>query len=258
MRDSVSENGISELQKSLNRLADSLAETLRCDLALISFQHNDSIVLLGLSSSAGCITARRHRATDLVCLHVIENNCPLVLSDARRDPSVAGLPVVREGPVVAYLGVPIRNAEIGAVGAVCGISSTPREWQDGERRYLEAVAFGVENMILREMYRLESQISNRLLNEYDEIISAFSQVRAEPTSIHDRDGRLVFANRRLIEQVPDAELHSAALRAALRAGRGEPVLEFVSGCGQTYRIERCVTASGQQVCHWACVTPRLN
>ncbi len=159
---------------------------------------------------------------------------------------------VANGTVSGYIGVPIRNAELGAIGAVCGVTSRPRNWQSSDLNYLKAVALSVENLILREMYRLESADANSLVSEYDQIIAAFSLVRAHPTSIHDRNGRLVFANKALSEIVSDADLESSTVRRALqRPLSDDPLRMKIPDSQMSYLLSRRETSSGYFVCQWA-------
>lgn len=249
----------SPLHADLDRITDGIVESLGVDMALFSVSSNNSLISLGLSESIVRMKDMRvHDPADLICNQVIQSNAPLVVPDARTDPQTSGNRHVREGLVAGYIGVPIQNAEVGAIGALCGITTAPRNWSDSDLRYLSAVALGIENLILREMYRLECADVSNLASEYDKIIAAFSLVRAEPTSIHDGSGRLVFANKALMEYVNENDLQTAAVTSALLETSGEATLQLGIASGARFSVTRVRTSSGYYVCHWAPDDVRLN
>lgn len=249
----------SPLQVDLDRIAEDLLDSLHVDMALISIQHNNALVSLGVSSTvlkAGM--NRTHSADDTVCLHVVRENTPLMLADARIDPMTSSLGCVKAGIVAGYIGVPIQNAEIGAIGAICGISGTPRDWSEEDLRYLKALAGTVENLILREMYRRESADASSLATEYDNIIAAFSLVRAEATSIHDTEGRLVFANRALTQIVDEASLENERVTSIFRCEQSPAKTCLRLAKGTRLVVTPQKTASGYWVCHWQTDERQLN
>lgn len=250
----------SPLQADLDGIAKTIVETLGVDIALVSFTTNTELVSLGLSGNMGRTRENRfHVPSDLVCLNVIQNNEALVLPDARAHPDFRYVRYVANGTVSGYIGVPIRNAELGAIGAVCGVTSRPRDWKSSDLHYLKAVALNLENLILREMYRLESADANSLVSEYDQIIAAFSLVRAHPTSIHDRNGRLVFANKALSEIVSDADLESSTVQRALRKPLSDDPLRVKLADSQaSYLLSRRETSSGYFVCQWTAVSKSMH
>lgn len=242
----------SPLQTALDSVAEDIVQTLGVDIALINLTTNTELVSLGIAGNFGRTRKDRlHVPSDLVCLRVIETNEALVLSDARTHTDFKFMRYVANGTVSGYLGTPIQNAEIGPIGAVCAISSAPRHWQTSDLRFLKTVGATVEHLILREIYRLESADASLLASEYDEIIAAFSLVRAEPTSIHDRDGRLVFANRALAEIVNESELET---RDVVRMLQGlvteEPVRLAIPRLRENFLVRRVETPTGYFVCHW--------
>lgn len=249
----------SPLQADLDRVTDRIVEALDVDYALLSIKHNRHLVSMGLSETFGRTRDRRwHVPEDLVCFEMLKKGRPLVLVDAREHVEFGATKHVMNGTVAGYIGVPIQNAEIGTIGTLCGITSKPRDWAESDLGYLVTVGQNVENMILREMYRLESKDASRLVSEYDQIIAAFSLVRAEPTSIHDPNGRLVFANRALTEHVSDAELQNARIKKALMAKDFATSTKVHVADGRVFSVTRGQTSSGYYVFQWARVASRLN
>lgn len=249
----------SPIQADLDRIADDIVQYLDADMALLSVTHNSAMMSLGLSDSVKRVRSERTQVPeDMICLQVTENNAPLVLTDARKDAKAAKTSFVRNGLVKGYIGVPIHNAEIGAIGAICGVTKDPRTWSDADVRYLTAISESVENLILREMYRLESLDATTLASEYDQIIAAFALVRAEPTSIHDGTGRLVFANRTLTDLVDETELESARFKSTLLASKGQDTVQYRSSAGIAYILTRMRTDAGYFVSQWKPYTTLLN
>lgn len=71
------------------------------------------------------------RETDLdhsFCKHVVADGLPLVVSDARADPSLKQNLAIADLGVVAYLGAPLRTEGGAILGSFCAIDTAPREW----------------------------------------------------------------------------------------------------------------------------------
>lgn len=62
------------------------------------------------------------------CQHVVNNDEPLVIEDARSHPLVSANLAVRDLGVAAYAGVPVRLNDGSLLGAFCAIDGTPRAW----------------------------------------------------------------------------------------------------------------------------------
>jgi len=247
------------LQADLDQIAEDIVGNLKADLALLSFTHNTKLVSIGLSNSAWVATGTRtHNAQDMICMHTRDADAPLRIPDTRKVPAFDMLNVVSSGLVIGYLGVPIHNAEVGAVGVVCAGMNAPRVWTDAEENYLRAMSRTVEQIILKEMYRIESQDANQVLNEYDQIISAFSMVRAAPTSIHDHAGKLVFANRAISSFLSDAELHSPEVMKTILAPPYDRPVPYRSMGQQVFDVSRHLTSGNYLVCQWDPAKHQLN
>ncbi|MEM7720013.1 MAG: GAF domain-containing protein [Pseudomonadota bacterium] len=249
----------SPLQADLDRIAEDVLNALGVDISMLSVSDNRTLVTLGLSPSV--IRLREnfsYPAGDMVCGQVAQHNMPLMLEDARDHPVVGQMTFVRNGVFKGYLGAPIHHAEFGAIGAVCAATEGTRVWTEENLKYLQAVAESVENILLREMYRLESADAASLASEYDQIIAAFALVRAEATSIHDGTGRLVFANRALTDTVEESELESARFKSVLLSQSNDAPKEFVTRLGQHYRLSPRRTSSGYLVCQWTPDALRFN
>lgn len=66
------------------------------------------------------------------CKHVVASGEPLIIEDARQHPLVRDNPAVRELPVIAYLGIPLRTFDGHVLGTFCLVDREPRKWTDAE------------------------------------------------------------------------------------------------------------------------------
>lgn len=247
------------LQADLDRIAEDVIDVLGVDISMLSVSNNRTLVTLGLSSSIiGLRDNNQYPSRDMACGFVAQNDTPVMLEDARKHPIIGKTKFVRDGVFQGYIGTPVHNAEVGAIGAVCAATKGKRAWTEENLKYLQAVAQNVENIILREMYRLESADASNLASEYDQIIAAFALVRAEPTSIHDENGRLVFANRTLTDVVEESDLESQTLKSVLLSKPANVPTSYVTQTGGSYRLSPTRTSSGYLVCQWSRDTSRLN
>jgi hypothetical protein len=75
-----------------------------------------------------------------VCQYAVANGAPLILEDARVDPVFKNHPAVRDGSVVAYLGIPLMDHDDNAIGTLCVFDERPRLWGTGHVQVLSDLA----------------------------------------------------------------------------------------------------------------------
>lgn len=75
-----------------------------------------------------------------ICQYAVANGLPLILEDARTDPVFKNHPAVRDGTVVAYLGIPLSDDEGNAIGTLCVFDTKPRLWGTGHVQVLNDLA----------------------------------------------------------------------------------------------------------------------
>ncbi len=157
------------------------------------------------------------RATPLshsFCRIVAASNAPLIVSDARRDDRVATNLAITELGVVAYLGVPIRNRDGHAVGAICMIDSNPRTWERSDVDYLIALAEAVDGQIRLELALHEN---------------ALARGRAEATAAALEEANRRFANF--------AKTFPGAILRYREQPDGVTQVEYLSpGCEETWEL----------------------
>lgn len=81
------------------------------------------------------------------CQHVVASGRDLTIADARENPLVASNLAIRDLGVIAYAGVPLRDAGGKVVGSVCAIEGRPRGWDEADLVLLRDAA----NLATREL-----------------------------------------------------------------------------------------------------------
>jgi PAS domain S-box-containing protein len=80
------------------------------------------------------------------CQHVVDDDAPLVVADARTEERLRGNRAIDEIGVIAYAGMPIRVAG-QTLGAFCAIDGVPRVWDAEHLAVLEDLAAAVSSEI---------------------------------------------------------------------------------------------------------------
>ncbi|MBF2073780.1 MAG: GAF domain-containing sensor histidine kinase [Synechococcales cyanobacterium C42_A2020_086] len=84
--------------------------------------------------------SRQLPRAEALCTQVIEQQQPLVLSDASADPAFANCLLVQRYGIRAYLGVPVVAANGHCLGALAVMSLKPREFSEQDVAFLELIA----------------------------------------------------------------------------------------------------------------------
>ncbi|GAA2065694.1 hypothetical protein GCM10009722_29540 [Williamsia deligens] len=75
-----------------------------------------------------------------LCQYAVSAGTPLVIEDARLHPTLADHPIVADGTVVAYAGIPLTDAHGHTIGTLCAWDGRPRQWTTGHVATLEDLA----------------------------------------------------------------------------------------------------------------------
>lgn len=126
-------------QPMLQRLCDAAVHGLsveRVMLALVSADTDHYVLQRGFTPA---LVPHPHSQGETLCHHVIDQDLPLVIDDARAAAPWCDMGSVCEGGVHAYLGVPVRfQGEV--VGSLCVVTPEPRAWQDRDVALLGSLA----------------------------------------------------------------------------------------------------------------------
>jgi diguanylate cyclase (GGDEF)-like protein/PAS domain S-box-containing protein len=100
-----------------------------------------------------------------LCQHVVIDQEPLVVSDARLEPRLRDNPAIDELGVIAYAGVPLTDSAGQTLGSFCVVQGTPREWESEEVDLLRNLArSAIAEIELRTMRRsLDAVDSSRVV-----------------------------------------------------------------------------------------------
>lgn len=75
-----------------------------------------------------------------ICQHAVAQGRPLIVADTSTEPFLAGHPAVTSLGVAAYAGLPLVNTDNLAVGTLCAVDFTPRDWNDDQLARLALLA----------------------------------------------------------------------------------------------------------------------
>ena len=125
--------------KGLDRIAELAARLLAVPSAQISLLTDAEHVVGGHGLPAGWVGSERPLESSF-CALAVGQSAPLVVSDAAADERVRDMPLVVSGEVMAYLGVPLVTDNDHAIGALCVMSPSAREWSSADVEVLQHLA----------------------------------------------------------------------------------------------------------------------
>ena len=82
-----------------------------------------------------------------LCQYAVSSGTPLIIEDARVHPTLSEHPIVADGTVVAYAGIPLTDAQGQAIGTLCAWDDKPKQWTTGHVQVLEDLATIVRERI---------------------------------------------------------------------------------------------------------------
>ena len=160
------------------------------------------------------------------CRHVVAAGGPLLISDARVHPTLAGNPAIEALGVVAYCGVPVVSPEGTTIGVMCAIDHQPRQWaRDEVELVTEFAALVVEVFAAREEADRHVQVLQEL-RATETKFKTFMDHSPAVAYIKDEDGRFAYVNGTMLQYYPEAggwvgqlteEVFPPAVAADLRA-----------------------------------------
>lgn len=140
----------------LDQLAQLAARLVDAPTALITLVDTDRQFFksaVGLTAEPWA-TKRETPLEYSFCRHAVDAGAPFVVGDAGEHPLVRDNPAIEELGVRAYAGVPLVTPEGHALGALCAIDTTPREWSPKQIRTLQELATSI-------MESLEKRVAKR-------------------------------------------------------------------------------------------------
>jgi GAF domain-containing protein len=122
----------------LTRLAADLLEAPVALLTLVDFDRQLFICSHGLPEPIH--SARQTPLRYSLCQYAVAVGCPLVVDNVADHALLASHAAVTELGVAAYAGIPIISPDEWAIGALCVIDFTPRDWTDDQLANLNTLA----------------------------------------------------------------------------------------------------------------------
>jgi diguanylate cyclase (GGDEF)-like protein len=150
------DGGIEPIFDRFARVAGRAAGAPVCLLSLVTDDRQYFAGMFGVAQPLA--DARETPLSHSFCQHVVANEAPLVIADARVDPVLCSNLAVVDLDVIAYAGFPIVTPEGHVLGSVCAIDDTPREWEPAQLDSLADIAIlvGTELERRRLVRRLSS------------------------------------------------------------------------------------------------------
>lgn len=204
-------------------------------------------------------TTRSTPLSHSFCKHVVQDDRPLVVCDARTDGRVAGNLAITEDDVIAYAGFPIQGVAGRTIGSLCAIDSVPRAWSDEDLSVLSDLAQACSAELQQsERNRVETENLTRAILDSVDVAMAF----------YDVNGRLLLANGQAwraaeaagfrldappyagdeIREADNTTLVSSENQLIPRALRGEQVRSAMNWIGPPGR-QIALTGSSRVVLH---------
>lgn len=121
-------------EPKLMLLCRTAAQTLRVDHAQVNLLENLEQTHVATWPADG-VDDPPIPVTESGCQTVLRVQRPVRIRDLREHPITCDLPVVKDGVVLTYMGVPIWQAGC-VVGALCVFGSAPRRWTRREVKVL--------------------------------------------------------------------------------------------------------------------------
>jgi diguanylate cyclase (GGDEF)-like protein/PAS domain S-box-containing protein len=130
-------------QESFDRFTRLVTRLLGVPVSLVSLVDNDRQFFLSqIGLSEPWSSMRETPLSHSFCKHVVADQLPLIVADARLDERLAGNLAIPDLGVVGYAGVPLL-ASGACVGSLCAIDSRPRDWSPDTVAVLEDLAEAV-------------------------------------------------------------------------------------------------------------------
>src|SRR4051794_26408489 len=140
---------------ALQRLTALTARLLGATAAHVTLIGEVATVVAGEGLAPGAIGRQLPVEASLAARTAAEG-APLVVPDTVGDPRFAGVRPLHGGPLAAFLGVPVTGSDGAAVGALCVVHTSPRDWTRADvalvRQLADSVSTELELSALAREY----------------------------------------------------------------------------------------------------------
>jgi diguanylate cyclase (GGDEF)-like protein len=133
-----------------DRFARVAARSANTPVALVSLVTDERQYFAGMHGVPQPVADERGTPlSHSFCQHVVANEAPLVISDARLDPVLCANLAIVDLDVIAYAGFPIVAPQGHVLGSLCAIDDTPRVWDPSHLDALSDIAVLIGNELER-------------------------------------------------------------------------------------------------------------
>ncbi len=128
-------------EEAYDRITRAASDALDAPHAALSLIDVDRQFFKSKVGMGGMSAKERQTPLDRsVCQYAVANGALLILEDARVDNVFKNHAAVRDGSLVAYLGVPLMDQDRNAIGTLCVYDTKPRVWGSGHVQVLSDLA----------------------------------------------------------------------------------------------------------------------
>ena len=121
---------------ALDKFAALTAEALGTPFAAVSLVDQDKQVHVGCNDN-GEGSERTRPLEQSICKYAVATGEPLIVDDTLEHPLLADSPVVHDGSVRSYAGIPLTDLRGHAVGTLCAWDDQPHHWTGSQIQILE-------------------------------------------------------------------------------------------------------------------------
>jgi GAF domain-containing protein len=182
-------------QHTFDAIAEASKIAMDCPSCLVSIRDNDTLFSIGASLPYGVTADRRMNSADTICKRTIESAAPVIIPDTKTESWLSEISNVERFNIGAYLGVPIRGDGNRVVGSMCVLSDGPRSWSDQDQLFMREMASLIELEIKSRILEIENRALASAVSDLDNILIMLAQSESSALSVHDSEGRVVFANK---------------------------------------------------------------
>ncbi|WP_191897252.1 GAF domain-containing protein, partial [Planomonospora parontospora] len=191
----------------LDQVTRMAVRLLRVQAALVTLIAEDRQVILSYTGTGGLPPSRDVPLSQSMCRHLLVDDAPLAVGDARCDERWRDIGAVARGELAAYAGTPLHAPCGQPLGALCVIDGRPRAWDREELETLGSLAVMAE----AEISSRSAERARQELQEERMFLSALLDSLDVPVSACDTEGRIIRFNRPMREALhgPETPVHSS-------------------------------------------------
>ena len=176
---SLAINARKELRSILETIVTHTRSLLGCaDSSIVLWDRRQGVFKHGASTNIGAEVSRRVRREGGATRWVVDHREPVLVPDTRRDPFIAN-PMIPEGGVMAYTGVPIAQGDevLGVLYALYATThkATPDDlWLLTQAAAMAAIAIQNSRLLhsLEEINNLKSAMIRMLVHDLNNILQS--------------------------------------------------------------------------------------